>query len=115
MKTMILATVALTLSACAVIDPLVYKINIPQGNYIEQRDVDNLRVGMTREQVQFVLGKPVVENSFRDDNWVYMYRMKPGRGDTVTRELRIYFDDELLADISGDYDKADNFDIPLTD
>lgn len=116
MKTLILAAaVVTTLSACAVIDPLVYKINIPQGNYIEQRDVDNLRVGMTREQVQFVLGKPVVENSFRDDTWVYMYRLKPGRGNTVTRELSVYFNNDLLADISGDFDKAENFDIPLTD
>lgn len=115
MKVVILAAVILGVSACAVIDPLVYKINIPQGNFIEQRDVDNLRVGMTREQVRFVLGTPVVDNSFRDDDWVYVYRMKPGRGEVVKREFRVHFADNVLADISGVYDKPENFDVPLTE
>lgn len=115
MKVLVLAAAICTVSACAVIDPLVYKINIPQGNYIEQRDVDNLRVGMTREQVRFVLGTPVVNNSFRDDEWVYVYRMKPGRGDLVEREFRVQFENELLADVSGYYDRPEDFDTPLTD
>lgn len=115
MKAFILGLTALSLSACAVIDPLVYKINIPQGNFIEQRDVDNLRVGMNREQVEFVLGTPVVNNSFRDDEWVYMYRMKPGRGDVTVREFRVHFNDNRLADISGDFDKPDQFNVPLSD
>lgn len=115
MKAVILATVLLSVSACAVIDPLVYKINIPQGNYIEQRDVDNLRVGMTREQVRFVLGTPVVDNSFRDEEWVYMYRMKPGRGEVRQTEFRVLFESDLLADISGAFDKPESFDTPLGD
>lgn len=115
MKVLVLAAAICSISACAVIDPLVYKINIPQGNFIEQRDVDNLRVGMTREQVRFVLGSPVVNNSFREDEWVYMYRLKPGRGDVVEREFRVRFDNDLLADVSGYYEKPADFDVPLTD
>lgn len=115
MKVLVLAVVMCGISACAVIDPLVYKINIPQGNFIEQRDVDNLRVGMTREQVRFVLGSPVVNNSFRDNDWIYIYRLKPGRGETITREFRVHFDGDQLADISGFYDKPADFDIPLSD
>ncbi|RUO25243.1 outer membrane protein assembly factor BamE [Aliidiomarina minuta] len=115
MKAVILSIIILGISACAVIDPWVYKINIPQGNFIEQRDVDNLRVGMTREQVQFVLGSPVLQDSFRDDTWIYMYRLKPGRGDIVTRELSVQFDNDLLTGISGDFDKHEQFDVPLTE
>lgn len=115
MKAVILSILIMGVSACAVIDPLVYKINIPQGNFIEQRDVDNLRVGMTREQVQFVLGSPVLQDSFRDDTWIYMYRLKPGRGDIITRELSVQFDDDLLTDISGDFDKHEQFGVPLTE
>ena len=48
------ALTALTLSGCS----LVYRIDIPQGNYVEQKQVDKLRQGMTREQVEFVLGSP---------------------------------------------------------
>lgn len=115
MKAFILAIAVVSLSACSLIDPLVYKINIPQGNFIEQRDVDELRVGMSREQVKFVLGTPVVDNSFRNEDWVYMYRMKPGRGDVTVREFRVHFDNDLLADISGDFDKPEEFDVPLID
>lgn len=115
MKVVILAAAILGVSACAVIDPLVYKINIPQGNFLEQRDVDNLRVGMTREQVRFVLGTPVVDNSFRDDDWVYVYRLKPGRGDIIHREFRVHFENDVLADISGAYEKHADFDTPLAD
>lgn len=115
MRVVILAAAILGVSACAVIDPLVYKINIPQGNFLEQRDVDSLRVGMTREQVRFVLGTPVIENSFREDDWVYVYRMKPGRGEVVKNEFRVHFENDLLADISGTYEKPADFEIPLAD
>jgi outer membrane protein assembly factor BamE len=115
MKVVILGVVMLGVSACSVIDPLVYKINIPQGNYLEQRDVDGLRVGMTREQVEFVLGSPVLENSFRDDRWVYMYRLEPGRGDVVTRELTVNFEGDLLASISGDFEQNEQFNTPLAE
>ena len=115
MKVFVLAAAICSISACAVIDPLVYKINIPQGNFIEQRDVDNLRVGMTREQVRYVLGSPVVNNTFRDDEWVYMYRLKPGRGSIVEREFRVHFDGDVLADVSGFYEKPAEFEIPLSD
>ncbi|MGX5914518.1 outer membrane protein assembly factor BamE [Aliidiomarina sp. Khilg15.8] len=115
MKVAILGAVMLGLSACSIIDPMVYKINIPQGNYIEQRDVDNLRVGMTREQVEFVLGSPVLENTFRNGSWIYMYRLKPGRGDIVTRELTVNFENDLLASISGDFEEDEQFNTPLAE
>lgn len=115
MKAIVLAAAICSISACAVIDPLVYKINIPQGNFIEQRDVDNLRVGMTREQVRFVLGSPVVHNSFRDDDWLYVYRLKPGRGDLVEREFRVHFENDVLADVSGFYEKPADFYTPLAE
>ena len=100
MKKIAIALFALSLSACSVVDPLVYKIDIPQGNYIEQKDVDQLRVGMTREQVAYVLGKPVVENAFRADTWHYIYRLKPGRGEVFTREAVIHFENEKVVRLS---------------
>ena len=53
--------IALSVSACS---SWVYRIDIPQGNYLEQKDIDKLQMGMTKEQVKFVLGSPVVEDAF---------------------------------------------------
>lgn len=105
--------IALSLSACSVFEPLVYRIDIPQGNYIEQKDVDKLRVGMSYEQVEYVLGTPVAENAFREGAWHYVYRLKPGRGEIVTRELIIYFTDQRVVSIAGDFDTPADFHIPL--
>ncbi|WP_194757309.1 outer membrane protein assembly factor BamE [Aliidiomarina indica] len=106
---------AFALTNCAVFDPLVYKIDIPQGNYVEQQDIDQLRVGMTKEQVRFVLGSPVAENAYRSGEWHYVYRLKPGRGSVTTRHLTVHFDNELVASLSGDYETPEDFYTPLDD
>lgn len=103
----------LLLTHCSVIDPLVYKIDIPQGNYIEQRDVDNLRVGMTREQVRYVLGAPVAENAFNHDEWHYVFRLKPGRGDVQLRQMTLNFESGQLVSITGDYEPHADFNVPI--
>lgn len=103
----------LLLTHCAVIDPLVYKIDIPQGNYIEQRDVDNLRVGMTQEQVRFVLGAPVAENAFASNEWHYLFRLKPGRGEVQLRQMTLNFEDGRLTSVTGDYEPHADFYTPL--
>ncbi|EGN76348.1 small protein A (tmRNA-binding) [Idiomarina sp. A28L] len=113
MRILLALALATAVTSCAVIDPLVYKIDIPQGNYLEQRDVDNLRVGMTRDQVRFVLGSPVSENIFRNDEWHYVFRMKPGRGDVITRALTVRFENDVVASIEGDFKPHDDFYTPL--
>ncbi|RUO21166.1 outer membrane protein assembly factor BamE [Aliidiomarina iranensis] len=113
MRILLALALATAVTSCAVIDPLVYKIDIPQGNYLEQRDVDDLRIGMTREQVRFVLGSPVANNLFRDDEWNYVFRMKPGRGEIVTRALTVHFENDVLASISGDFEPHEDFYTPL--
>ncbi|RUO30531.1 outer membrane protein assembly factor BamE [Aliidiomarina sanyensis] len=104
---------ALLLSACAVFDPLVYKIDIPQGNYIEQQDVDRLRIGMSKEQVRYVLGSPVSENAFRADDWHYVYHLKPGRGSIYQRNLTVHFEYGTVARLSGDFEVPEAFYTPL--
>ncbi|RTE86902.1 MULTISPECIES: outer membrane protein assembly factor BamE [Gammaproteobacteria] len=113
MKFLGIAVFVMFLAGCSVFDPLVYKIDIPQGNYLEQRDVDNLRVGMTHEQVTYVLGSPVAEDAFRNDTWHYIYRLKPGRGDIVTRELFVHFENGRVVSISGDFETPEDFNVPL--
>lgn len=113
MKAVIVGASLLVLSGCSVFEGWVYRIDIPQGNYLEQRDVDKLRVGMSKEQVEFVLGAPVAQSAFSKDTWHYIYHMNPGKGDTFRREVVLQFNDDVLASYEGDFDKPEDFDTPL--
>lgn len=100
LKTLILPLLfTLPLTACS----LVYKVDIPQGNYIEAKQVEQLRQGMSQEQVRFLLGNPMNLDSFNHDRWVYLYYFKPGRGDVEQKQLVLDFSNNALVSISGDY------------
>ncbi len=106
----IILVLALT-SACS---SWVYRINVPQGNFLEQSDVDKLRVGMTQEQVIFVLGRPVADNAFDDTKWHYVYRFNLDRANEQKRSLVVHFDkQQRLKSISGDYETPADFNTPL--
>ena len=79
--------VALTLSSAAGCSSWVYRINIPQGNFLEQSDVDKLRVNMTREQVIYVLGRPIAEDAFDKNTWRYVYSFNKGRANEQFKSL----------------------------
>lgn len=99
-----------SLSACS---NVIYRIDVPQGNFLEQKDIDKLRVAMTKEQVKFVLGSPVAENAFDNDTWHYFYSLKGGRGNNFQKQLIVEFKDNKLQDISGDFEKSADFNTPL--
>jgi outer membrane protein assembly factor BamE len=68
--------------ACAALLPLagcVYRMNIQQGNFLQRKAIEQLQVGMTRSQVRYLLGTPMVPNSFDTDRWDYLYYYKHGR------------------------------------
>ncbi|GAA5213762.1 outer membrane protein assembly factor BamE [Corallincola platygyrae] len=114
LKHLFIALVLLPLSGCAWFSDLVYKVDIPQGNYIDEQQVEKLRVGMTKEQVKFVLGTPMVKNSFRDTTWYYVYRLKTGKGAEYNKRLIAKFDDqEKLASVEGDYELSPEFSTPI--
>lgn len=79
-----------------------YRIDVRQGNYVTQDMVAKLRPGMTRDQVRFALGTPLVADMFHADRWDYVYRFQPGRGETQLRRLVIHFEDGKLARVGGD-------------
>ena len=91
----------------------VYRIDIPQGNYLEQKLVDKLRVKMSREQVLYILGSPVAQNPFADDKWHYLYTLDKNKAENSRWELVIHFENDVVSDISGDFEKPEEFDIPL--
>ena len=58
----------------------VYRVDIQQGNLLDDQDVDAIQPGMTRSQVRFLLGTPIVEDTFHRDRWDYVYYLRQGRG-----------------------------------
>lgn len=109
-KTLCLVVGILSLSACS---SWIYRIDIPQGNFLEQKDVDKLRIAMTKEQVTYVLGSPVASNTFDNDTWHYFYALKGGRGTNFEKQLIVEFKDDKLQDIKGDFEKSAEFSTPL--
>ncbi len=83
--------------------PGVYKINITQGNIITQDMVDQLRPGMTKRQVLFVMGTPLVRDPYRQDRWDYVYNFQPGDGERGQERLTVFFVDDRLARTTGDF------------
>ena len=76
----------------------VYRINIQQGNFLKQADVDQVQAGMTRSQVRYLLGTPMVADSFNKERWDYIYYLKKGRTHHVdSRRVTVYFDGEKVA------------------
>ena len=80
---------------------LVHKIDVQQGNVITQDDVNRLEPGMTRRQVQFIMGSPMVSDVFHQTRWDYIYQIKPGYGETTRERVTVFFDDDTLARIEG--------------
>ncbi len=70
----------------------IYKIDIQQGNALEAKDVKKVKLGMSKEQVLFVLGSPLIVDSFHPDRWDYIYLLAPGYGEKQRRQLTIIFD-----------------------
>jgi outer membrane protein assembly factor BamE len=81
----------------------VYRMNIQQGNFLEGRTVDQLQVGMTRTQVRYLLGTPMVPATFDKDRWDYLYYFKLGRlNRAVQRHLIVFFKDDKVAHFERD-------------
>ena len=108
MRTYLSAAILATslLAACSfdsvvgVVEP--YRIDVRQGNYVDQDMVSQLKRGMTREQVRFVLGSPLVVDMFRTDRWDYVYRFRPGSGEAQQRVISLFFAGDVLERIEGD-------------
>jgi outer membrane protein assembly factor BamE len=79
-----------------------YRIDVRQGNFVTQEMVAQLKPGLTREQVRFILGSPLVTDMFHADRWDYLYRLQPGRGETQQRHLAVFFQDGKLTRVAGD-------------
>ena len=106
-----IASAALLFAAAALASscnlPRVYRLTVQQGNVITQEMVDSLKPGMSREQVAFIMGEPVVRNPFDNSRWDYVYTLRvPGYVDDKM-QMSLFFSDGLLSHFTGDYKPTD--------
>jgi outer membrane protein assembly factor BamE len=79
-----------------------YKPEIQQGNFVSQDMVSQLKPGMSKEQVRFVLGTPLLTDIFHADRWDYVYWRESPSGQREQRKLAVYFEEGRLARVDGD-------------
>jgi outer membrane protein assembly factor BamE len=101
MKRLALPTILLVIATFSA-SGCVYKMSIQQGNYLVTDSVSQLKEGMTRSQVRFLLGTPMVPDAFNDARWDYYYFFKSKQyPDPLKRRLTVYFEDERVQKIEN--------------
>ncbi|NND38667.1 MAG: outer membrane protein assembly factor BamE [Pseudomonadales bacterium] len=80
-----------------------HKMPIQQGNVVTKDMLDKLKVGMKPSQVKYVLGTPLVVDTFDNNRWFYLYNLRMPNGDKLQQKLEIIFDDGELASFNNDY------------
>ena len=93
--------------------PGVYRIDVEQGNVVTEEMVEQLRPGLNRRQVRYIMGTPLIEDAFHEDRWDYRYLLRNGNETRATTQLTLWFDgDELIGAEGPD---APNWAAPQSD
>lgn len=98
MKIAITMLLAALLAGCA----LVYRVPVIQGNVLSGEAVSKLELGMTKPQVRYVLGTPLINSDFGEQRWDYVFYFKNVRGQSMQSRLSVFFQDNQVVRIKGD-------------
>ncbi len=79
-----------------------YKLDVQQGNIVEQEDLNAIKPNMTKRQVRYLLGTPLVHDPFHQQRWDYYSSFQPGGGDREQRRVSLFFQEDRLIRIEGD-------------
>ncbi|MBN9426462.1 MAG: outer membrane protein assembly factor BamE [Burkholderiales bacterium] len=108
LRALALAAAFAALAGCGTRDPNrsglfePYRTDLPQGNYLTRQQVDQVKEGMTREQVRFALGSPLLMHVFHPDRWDYVFRYQFPNGNTELRRVTLRFANDRVAAIEAD-------------
>jgi len=86
--------------------PLVHRVDVQQGNVITQDMLAKLKLGMEKKKVRFIMGTPLITDTFHSDRWDYVYTYKEGRDQREQRRVTLFFEDNLLARVDGNVNPA---------
>ena len=98
-RMVLIAVISVLIGACG----LIYKVDINQGNLLDQQAVDDLKVGMSKRQVLLVMGSPSIQSPFHQSRWDYTASVSRRGGAPEVRTLTLSFDGDSLASIDGDF------------
>ncbi len=90
---------AISLSGCTSLLPEPHKIDIQQGNRVKSEDLAKIKTGMTRDQVRFVLGTPLLQDTFHQNRWDYLFYLKPGSSEPRQSRISLFFEEDKLVKI----------------
>ncbi|HSN01152.1 MAG TPA: outer membrane protein assembly factor BamE [Rudaea sp.] len=96
------AAAALGMIAIVACSP-IYKLDIQQGNLFNKNLVDSLKPGMSKRQVTLVMGSPSIVSPFDQNRWDYVSTLRKGNGRMASKDLTLYFENDSLTKIEGDY------------
>ncbi|MGK2888192.1 MAG: outer membrane protein assembly factor BamE [Candidatus Malihini olakiniferum] len=100
--TVIAAMVVMLTAGCSTLERLVYRPDINQGNYLAPTDVAKIYTGMTKQQVAYTLGTPMMEDPFGSDTWFYVFRQQPGHEAVKQQTLTLNFrQDGILTNVKN--------------
>ncbi len=93
-------TTAIVLSGCSHYKfPWVYRIDVEQGSVVDEDKLAQVAIGMTQNQVRYLLGSPIIEDTFDASRWDYYYSYRSGKGNFDRSRITLYFDGNNLASI----------------
>jgi len=102
-----LSALCLTTAGCGVTEKIrPHRLDVRQGNFVTQEMISQLKKGMSKDQVRFALGTPLLTDIFHADRWDYVYRFEPGYGEVEQRVISVYFANEQLERVAGDVTAA---------
>ncbi len=101
MRILLIVLTLVFISACGF--PGVYKINIEQGNIVTQEMVNKLKPGMSRRQVNFIMGTPLIKDTFNRDRWDYVFMLRNGSTVLDQSRLTVEFNGDALVNVFGDF------------
>ena len=87
--------------------PFVHRIDIQQGNVVTQEMIAQLQYGMDKKKVRYIMGTPIILDTFHSNRWDYLYTEQEGGDDLQRRRITLYFEDELLVGVEGDVRAAE--------
>lgn len=113
-KMMAVVVMLSSLNACAWMNRLVYQLDLDQGNYIQKADVESLRYGMNKAQVEYVMGPPMLLDNGFPDAWYYVQWEKLSHESPTQKTLIVHFNDSgLVEKLTGDYVQGPRFYRPI--
>ena len=94
MKKILIIIISLLIYSCSKTN--LYRVTITQGTVFAQEDIDKLEIGMTKDQVSFVMGQPSFENFFEKNVWNYIYKITTGDNVDIEKKVKLIFDEKNL-------------------